>query len=238
MYKIIDTENDSFALEVLDKKYKFKPAIMRADIRHLSLGDFIRFLRNRFRDEYEYGNDIFNYNEFRKEILKKSAISIYKLMKRERMFECENQGFINGNRMDFFVYIDNNLYRLSGCPSSFNLPEDCSLSCHECRFNSFRSLLADDIIENEFKEEAKKFKIRFIKDYLPNNDKKFYLDLFKKREKIDTKRGCFINDKEIVVMCPRSIYLKDRECKYFCDNNLDCIKCWEEAKEDYKTGEE
>lgn len=235
MYKIIDTENDSFVLEVLDEKYKFEPVLIQADIRHSGLGDFIRSLSRKLRDEY--GND-FNYNEFRKEILKKSAICIYKLMKRTRVFECENQGIINGNRIDFFVYINNKLHRLTGCPSSFDLPEDCSLSCYECRFNSFKFLLSDDIIENEFKEESKKFKVRFIKDYLSNNDKKIYLDLLNKKEKIDTKRGCFINDKEIIVMCPRSIYLKDRECKYFCENSSECIKCWEEAKEDYKNGEE
>ena len=233
MYKIIDTENDSFVLEVLDEKYKFKPALMQADIRHSGLGDFMKLLRRKLSDEY--GND-FNYNEFRKEILKKSAICIYKLMKRKGIFECERQGFIN--RMDFFVYINNKLHRLNGCPSSFDLLEDCSLSCYECRFNSFKFLLSDDIIKNEFKEESKKFKVRFIKDCLSNNDKKIYLDLLNKKEKIDTKRGCFINDKEIIVMCPRSIYLKDRECKYFCENSSKCIKCWEEAKEDYKNGEE
>ena len=232
MYKIIDTENDSFVLEVLDEKYKFEPALMQADIRHSGLGDFMKLLRRKLSDEY--GND-FNYNEFRKEILKKSAICIYKLMKRKGIFECERQGFIN--RMDFFVYINNKLHKLNGCPSSFGLKDTCANStCRACRLRAFKLIANIDDVKDKFKNQDKK--VIVIDDYICGLEKQRLIDKFKIEENIKNKMCSFIDNDEIKILCPRYLYLKDKGCYQTGKNENECIECWKEAKRDYEEGEE
>ena len=231
MYKIINMNKTSFALEARGRTFKFEAISSLERKRYSNITDEVFEISHLIRDKMERLNREFDHTEFRKMIYKKIGECMFNSLK-------ENN-FFNNTRDTIFFYVKLNrkLFKMNGCPSLYGLDDDChSNTCYDCRIEAFKKIVSYNKVIEEFRKCRKN--IIIIKDYISGNEKYKLMNEFKEERNLKNKMGSFIDKDTVKLLCPRYLYLKDKGCSSIGYNNNMCIECWKEAKKDYEEGEE